>query len=141
MPTRTAPRHTARASRTARPTTGRFARPTPARRPSLRRKPPQKSGLDKALGGLTGLLPSTAAVSRAAKKAPAAGGKGKKAGLAAVVAGAAGLALKKRNDKKHEAAVEPVASAPGPVTPDPLAPSPMGPAAPAPVAPTAHPVD
>ena len=98
MPTRT---HT-----TKRPATGRFNRSagTSTRRPAGRRpaaaasrrtiivprRKPQKSGMAKVVAGLTGALPGGGA-----KKA-AGGSKGRTAGLA-VLAGAAGLALKNRD--------------------------------------------
>jgi hypothetical protein len=98
MPTRT---HTAK-----RPATGRFNRSagTSTRRPAGRRpaaaasrrtmivprRKPQKSGMAKVVAGLTGALPGGGA-----KKA-AGGSKGRTAGLA-VLAGAAGLALKNRD--------------------------------------------
>jgi hypothetical protein len=93
-----------RTQRTARPTGGRFARPagtsakrpaarrpaTPSRRPTIiTRRKPQKTGMAKVLEGVTGALPGGA-------KKGAGGGKGRTAGLA-VLAGAAGLALKNRD--------------------------------------------
>jgi hypothetical protein len=128
MPTRTTPR--------AAPSGGRFPRPhahrppskrTPTRRTStttrfsLRRKPAPRSRTDKALNGLAGLVPGSV-LGRKAKPTPGSGtGKGKKAGLA-LLAGAAGFAIKKRRGPKTE---EPVATAPDPVTttPGPVAPT------------------
>jgi hypothetical protein len=90
MPTHTKP--------TKRPAGGRFARPAPttARRPAarpatsrritVRRRPPQKTGMAKVMESLTG----------AAKKGAPSGKGGRGAGLA-VLAGAAGLALKNRD--------------------------------------------
>ena len=75
---------------TRRPTTGRFTRSagTPAKRPlRVSRRKPQKTGMAKLLEGVTG--------GAAAKKGGSGGGKGRTAGLA-MLAGAAGLALKNR---------------------------------------------
>jgi hypothetical protein len=95
-----------RTQRTARPTGGRFARPagTPAKRPAARRsatpsrrptivtrRKPKKTGMAKVLDGVAGALPGGGA-----KKGASGGGKGRTAGLA-VLAGAAGLALKNRD--------------------------------------------
>jgi hypothetical protein len=66
-----------------------------SRRPTLStRRKPQESGVTKAVGKVTGMLPGTAGKK---SKRGAAGGRGKKgsAGLAAL-AGAAGLAMKNR---------------------------------------------
>jgi hypothetical protein len=106
MPTRTTPRSTPAAGRRPRtqPPAGRFPRastPRPStRRTNLssgvlsRRKPAPRSKSDKALSGLVGLLPG--GVLGKAAKPSAGGGKGKKAGFA-LLAGAAGLALKNRD--------------------------------------------
>ena len=91
---------------TTRPTGGRFARPagtsaqrpggrrsagTASRRPTIvTRRKPQKSGMAKVMQGVAGALPGAAG-----KKGTGGGGKGRAAGLA-VLAGAAGLALKNR---------------------------------------------
>jgi hypothetical protein len=95
-----------RTQRTGRPTSSRFARPagTPAnrqagrkstassRRPTIvTRRKPQKTGMAKMIEGVTGALPGAGA-----KKGASGGGKGRAAGLA-VLAGAAGLALKNRD--------------------------------------------
>lgn len=104
MPTRTTPRSAASGGRFARPaprsTSPRWSRPqgrrtAQSRRPAaprgvtFRRRPPKRSTAGKAIGGLAGLLPTSGAKS---------GGRGKKgpAGFA-VLAGAAGLALKNRD--------------------------------------------
>lgn len=76
------------------PQPGRFQRGTPAgRSPSLRRRKPQQSGVKKALSGVTGLMAGKAARGRRSSGA----GKGKRAGGLALVAGAAGLAVKNRD--------------------------------------------
>ena len=105
MPTRTTPRSTpaGRLGRTQ-PPAGRFPRTsahrpatrrsTPSSRVSVRRKPAQRTKSDKALNGLAGLLPGSV-LGRAAKPSSG-GGKGRKAGFA-LLAGAAGLALKNRD--------------------------------------------
>jgi hypothetical protein len=101
MPTRT--------QATRRPAAGRFARPgggTPAQRPSGRRpaaptrrptltarRKPQKSGAAKAIGTLGSVLPGMAA--KKPGRATGGGRKGRTAGLA-MLAGAAGLAMKNR---------------------------------------------
>jgi hypothetical protein len=74
---------------TRRPATGRSARSagTPAKRQvRVSRRKPQKTGLAKLLDGVSG---------GTAKKGASGGGKGRAAGLA-MLAGAAGLALKNR---------------------------------------------
>ena len=96
-----------RTQRTTRPTGGRFSRPagTPANRPAGRRstpssrrptivtrRKPQKSGMAKMFDGIAGALPGAGAK----KGASRGGGKGRTAGLA-MLAGAAGLALKNRD--------------------------------------------
>jgi hypothetical protein len=95
-----------RTQRTGRPTGGRFARPAgtsanrpagrrsaaPTRRPTIvTRRKPKKTGMSKVLEGVAGALPGGGA-----KKGASGGGKGRTAGLA-VLAGAAGLALKNRD--------------------------------------------
>jgi hypothetical protein len=99
--------------------------PTPTRRPVPRppmrigRRPPQKSNLDKALEGITGLL------NRSGGKSGAGRGRGRKgkAGMA-FLAGAAGLAFKNRDKltsrfgRKHDSqAGEPTPAAHGPEVP------------------------
>jgi hypothetical protein len=88
----------------------------------VRRKPAPRSKADKALSGIAGLLPGSV-LGRAAKPS-AGGGKGRKAGFA-LLAGAAGLALKNRDKLPgplgRGRAEEPVADVPP--TPDPLAPA------------------
>lgn len=83
----------------------------------MRRKPSPRSKSDKALSGLVGMLPGSV-LGKAAKGSPAGGGKGRKAGFA-LLAGAAGLALKNRDKmpgrRKTE---EPAVAVPPPVTPD-----------------------
>jgi hypothetical protein len=71
------------------PTAGR--RTVPRQRVTIRRRPPQKSGLGKALEGLTGLLPASASKGRRG------GAKRKGTAGVALLAGAAGLALKNRD--------------------------------------------
>ena len=145
MPTRTTPRMPTRTTPRAAPTGSRFARPhagrpsakrTPTRRTatspklSLRRKPAPRSRSSKALNGLAGLVPGSVLGRKAKPTSGHGAGKGKTAGLA-LLAGAAGLAIKKRRGAKTE---EPIAAAPDPVgpvattpraapTPDPLGPS------------------
>jgi hypothetical protein len=130
---------------TGRTTTQRPAtrRATTSARIAARRKPPQRSAASKALNGVAGLIPGSA-LGRAAK--PSAGtGKGRKAGFA-LIAGAAGLALKNRDklpfgrktEEPYETAPE---ATPVATTPDPLAraATPVAPATPA--APATPPVD
>ena len=96
----------------------------------MRRKPAPRSRTDKALNGLAGVLPGSF-LARKAKPAASGGGIGRKAGFA-LLAGAAGLALKKRRGAKTEEPLDiptaPVATPAGvaepvAVEPDPLAPS------------------
>ena len=134
MPTRTTPRPASRPGRFPRTQPHRPAgrRSTPSPRLAVRRKPPKRSRADKALNGLAGLLPGSVLGRKAKPSASGGGGKGRTAGLA-LLAGAAGLALKKRRSAKTEEpldhAVAPVA--PVPVTPTPVAtePDPLAPAA------------
>jgi hypothetical protein len=103
MPTRTQTSKRPAGSRFARPAgkpTQRSAggrRPAAPRRPTMapRRKKPQESGVTKAIGKVTGMVPGMGG--RKKSKRGAARGRGKKgpAGLAAL-AGAAGLAMKNR---------------------------------------------
>src|SRR5215213_7510028 len=145
MPTRTTPRSTSAAGRFGRatPPAGRFGRtPPPARRigrttpqPSrfgrapqprraslARRRPAPRSKGNKALNALGGMIPGSI-LGRAAK--PSAGaGKGRRAGTFALLAGAAGLAMKNRDKLPgplgRKDTAEPMA--PAAVEPDPLAP-------------------
>lgn len=145
MPTRTTPRSTPAPGRFGRtpskppagrfgrtpskPPAGRFGR-TSAQRPSTRISTPRisvgrgatkRSKGDKTLSKLTGMLPGSM-LGRAAKPSSrgGGGGKGRKAGFA-MLAGAAGLALKNRDrlpgplGRRTE---EPVAAPPAPVTGD-----------------------
>ena len=139
MPTRTSPRSTPSAGRFGRtqPAPGRFGRTpphrpatrrsTPSARLAVRRKPAPRSNASKALNGIAGLLPGSM-LGKAAKPSGG-GGKGRKAGFA-LLAGAAGLALKNRDKLpggrggKTEAPV-----APAPMPPDPIATAPTAPAA------------
>jgi hypothetical protein len=98
MANRTQPtRRPAASGRFTRPggTTGRSPsarRPSaPSRRPTIRRRPQQKTGMAKLADSVAGMLPGTAA-----SKKGGGGGKGRTAGLA-LLAGAAGLALKNRD--------------------------------------------
>lgn len=138
MPTRSTPRSAAAKGG------GRFARSqphrpatrrsTPSARLAARRRPAPRSKSDKALSGLAGLLPGSV-LGRAAKPAPGGGGKGRKAGFA-LLAGAAGLALKNRDklpgplgrSRGEEPLPEPVspttATPPAPATPVATAPAP-----------------
>ncbi len=141
MPTRTTPRSTPAAGRFGRSQApaGRMSRAaahrpatrrsTPSTRVPVRRKPAQRSKSDKALSGLVGMLPGSV-LGKAAKPSAASGGKGRKAGFA-LLAGAAGLALKNRDKmpgrRKTE---EPVVAAPAPVTGEYTTPVPANDAAP-----------
>jgi hypothetical protein len=98
MATRTQPGKRPAPSRFARSTGTPAARPG-GRRPSatprsrstiIARRKPQKSGMAKVMEGMAGALPKGAG-----KKGAGGGGKGRTAGLA-MLAGAAGLALKNR---------------------------------------------
>jgi hypothetical protein len=82
----------ARSTGTSAPRTGgRRSAATPKSRSTIiTRRKPQKSGMAKVMAGVTGALPGAAA-----KKGSGGGGKGRTAGLA-MLAGAAGLALKNR---------------------------------------------
>jgi hypothetical protein len=102
---RAAPPSGSRFGRPTPPASGRFSRSTPqatrsqrstaaGRTRTLRRRKPQQSGVKKALAGMTGLL----AGGKAAKSRRSSGaGKGRRAGGLALVAGAAGLAVKNRD--------------------------------------------
>ena len=110
MPTRTTPRPRRAAAPPGRfarstPPAGRFGRTTtPSSRFAVRRKPAPRSKGNKALNGLAGMLPGSV-LGRAAK--PSAGGSrtGRAGGLA-LLAGAAGLVMRRRRDK--QAAAEPL---------------------------------
>jgi hypothetical protein len=76
---------------TKRPATRRPGATPPRRRTIATRRTPQKSGMAKVMEGVAGVLPGASA-----KKGSGGGGKGRTAGLA-LLAGAAGLALKNRD--------------------------------------------
>lgn len=99
---------------------------------TIGRKPPQRSRADKALNGIAGLVPGSVLGRKAKSSGSSGGGKGRTAGLA-LLAGAAGLALKKRRSAKTE---EPLHDATASVTPPPYAPEPVV-VAPDPLAPAA----
>lgn len=120
------------------PPSGRFPRPASPRpgtrkistpRIAVGRRPAKRSKGDNALSKLTGMLPGSM-LGRAAKPSSrgGGGGKGRKAGFA-VLAGAAGLALKNRDrlpgplGRKTE---EPLAGPQAPVTGDYVATPPAG---------------
>ena len=137
MPTRTTPRTSAKRTspRTA-STGGRFARSTttsPSRR-AMRRRPAPRSKSSKALNGLAGMLPGSV-LGKKAKPSASGGGKGRKAGFA-LLAGAAGLAVKNRDklpgplgrktEEPYDVPTQPVTPPPGAaepvaITPDPVA--------------------
>lgn len=106
MPARTQPSRSPAGSRFARPGGAPAQRPgrrhaAPARRPAATRRPmiatrrkPQKTGMAKAIDALGGMLPG-AASKKHGRRSTAGGGKGRTAGLA-MLAGAAGLAMKNR---------------------------------------------
>src|SRR5829696_2086820 len=130
MPTRTTPRSTpaGRFGHTT-PQASRFGGATQASRASLaRRRPAQRSKGNKALNALGGMIPGSV-LGRAAKPSRGGGGKGRRAGAFALLAGAAGLAMKNRDKLPgplgRKDTAEPVP--PVPVEPDPLAPSATGP--------------
>lgn len=116
------------------PPAGRFGRPASGRArarttlsagrvPRSSRRPAPRSKSNRALSGLAGLLPGSV-LGRAAKPSPRGGGKGR-AGKLALVAGAAGLALKNRDKLPgpfgRKDTAEPLPPEPAATAPEPLA--------------------
>jgi hypothetical protein len=112
MPSRTQPASrpaTGRFGRPAAAPSGRFSRPgrttarpapTASRRPAIvTRRKPQKTGLAKVVDNLGGALPGRGKTSKGRGSAGGSKGKGMGAGLA-LLAGAAGLAMKNRGRLK-----------------------------------------
>jgi hypothetical protein len=140
MPARTQP--------AKRPTTGRFARPagtsaqrpalrrtaTPSRRPTIvTRRKPQKTGMAKVMESVGAAIPGT---SKASRSRGGGGGKAKGVGAGlAVLAGAAGLAIKNRDrlrDMTRRPDQDPIAHADAPAQPRVEVQPGGGPAGPAP---------
>jgi hypothetical protein len=103
---------------------GRVPRSAPSSRFAKRRKPAPRSKSSQALNGLAKIIPGSV-LGRAAKPSPG-GGKGRM-GKFALLAGAAGLAMKNRDKLPgplgRKDTAEPLPAEPVPVTPDPLTPA------------------
>ena len=100
----------------------------------MRRKPAPRSKSSQALNGLAKIIPGSV-LGRAAKPSPG-GGKGRM-GKFALLAGAAGLAMKNRDKLPgplgRKDTAEPLPAEPTPIAPDPIATQPSAPATAPPV--------